>query len=294
MLILIADPFDPSLPNKLAAFGEVTTDMARLSDAEVVLVRSKTKVNKEFVDKAGHLKLVIRGGVGMDTIDVDYCAAKKIEATNTADASPIAVAELAFAMMLALPNHLVKADIAVKAGQFPKAELTRSELHGKTLGILGFGRIGTALAVRAAAFHMRVLAFSPIINYSDFAQLTLTVDDLLAQSDFLSLNLPLLDSTRGIINRASINKMKPTAYIINTGRGELIDEQEMADALRENRIAGYATDVFAKEPPVGSPLLSAPNTLLLPHLGASTKENMQRIGMIVEKLVADYVAAKRG
>lgn len=294
MLILISDPFDPSLPNKLAPFGEVTTDQGRLPEAEIVLVRSKTKVTKEYIEKAKRLKLVIRGGVGMDTIDIDACQARQIEATNTADASSIAVAELAFAMLLALPNHLVRADNAVKAGQFPKAELTRTELHGKTLGILGFGRIGTAIAVRARAFHMRVMAFSPIINYSDFAQLTLTIDDLLAQADFLSLNLPLTPETRGIINKAALAKMKPSAYIINTGRGEVVVEQDIADALQGGRIAGYATDVFASEPPSGSPLITAPNTLLIPHLGASTKENMHRIGVIVEKLVSDYVAAKRG
>lgn len=294
MLILISDPFDADLPKRLKSYGDVTDDKSRLSDAEIILVRSKTKVNREFIDSAPKLKLVIRGGVGMDTIDEAYCAQKGITATNTAEASTVAVAELAFAMMIALPNHIVKADNAVKAGQFPKSELTRTELFGKTLGILGFGRIGTSIAVRAKAFNMRVIAWNPHITYSEFAELTLSRQEMFAASDYLSLNLPLNSHTKGMINKESLGWLKPGAFMINTGRGECVVEADVAEALGSGRLAGYATDVYSQEPPTGSPLLTAPNTLLLPHLGASTKENMRRIGIVVEKLVAEYVGTRKG
>ena len=152
MLILISDEFAPNLPEKLSRFGNITDDKEKLSEATIVLVRSKTKVTKEYIDSAPNLKLVIRGGVGLDNIDLNYADEKGITIHNTAAASSIAVAELAFALMIALPNHVTKADRAMCAGQWIKKELKRTELFQKTLGIVGFGRIGTELAKRATAF----------------------------------------------------------------------------------------------------------------------------------------------
>ncbi len=159
MLILISDAFDDSLPKVLAKYGEVTSDKARLADAEIILVRSKTKANKEYLESAKNLKLIIRGGVGLDNIDVACAEKKGIKVFNTADASTTAVAELTFAMMIALPNNLIKAHNSMKDGKWLKSELERTELMGKTLGILGMGRIGTALAVRAQAFGIHVLSW---------------------------------------------------------------------------------------------------------------------------------------
>jgi D-3-phosphoglycerate dehydrogenase len=293
MLILISDAFDAALPDKLAKYGEVTDDKNRLADAEVVLIRSKTKVMPEYVDSAPKLKLVIRGGVGLDNVDIPYANSKGIEVYNTADASSIAVAELAFALMISLPNNITRADSTMRDKNWAKKELKRTELKGKTLGILGMGRIGSALASRAKAFDMKVLGYDPYVYYSDLAIMTPVLDDVLAQSDFISMHMPLTDQTKGIINKDSLAKCKDGAYIINTGRGKTVVEADVAEALKSGKLAGYGNDVWYSDPPDwDTPLLDAPNCVLAPHIGASTKENMGRIGAIVDAIIGKYVAGK--
>jgi len=277
MVILLADAFAPDLPGRLATFGEVTSDMVRLSDAEVLIVRSKTKVDKAMIDAAPKCRYIIRGGVGVDTIDVEYAKSKGIAVDNTPEASSLAVAELAFALMIAMPNHLVRADNSMKEGKWLKKELERTELNGKTLGLIGIGRIGHELALRAKAFGMSVIAYDKYVTSSDVASLV-SLDEVYAKSDYISLHTPLTDETRGMINAASIAKMKKGVYLINTCRGQVVVEQDIADALNSGKMAGYATDVYNKEPPEGSPLLKAPNVLMTPHLGASTEENLLRLG----------------
>lgn len=291
MLILISDKFDAQLPKMLERYGEVTTDPARVAEAEIVLVRSKTKVTKEYIDKAPKLKLVIRGGVGLDNIDRPYAEQRGILVRNTAEASTTAVAELAFAMMIAMPCRITAGDSAIRAGRWPKGQLERTELSGKTLGILGLGRIGLALAARARGFKMRVVGWHPDQFFTDFAEIVPSLHDTLEQSDFVSIHMPLLDETRGMIDARLLAHFRDGAYLVNTARGEIIVEQDVADALRSGKLAGYATDVFCSEPPAAdSPLLSAPNTIFTPHLGASSAENMQRIGVMVEGLIRDYAA----
>ncbi len=292
MLILISDAFDKALPEQLKKFGDVTDDHSRQSEAEVILIRSKTKVTKEYIDNAPNLKLVIRGGVGLDNVDLVYAKEKGIQVHNTADASVNAVAELAFAMMIAMPNNIVRADTTMKAGEWAKKELKRTELHGKTLGILGMGRIGTALAMRAKAFGMRVICWHPDVYFSDFAEIYSSMDDLLKESDFVSLHMPLLDSTRGIINKDKFALCKDGTYFINTGRGACVNENDVVTALDSGKLAGYATDVWASDPPKDTPLTSHPKTLLAPHIGASTVENMIRIGQVVNVIINDYINAK--
>jgi D-3-phosphoglycerate dehydrogenase len=284
MVILLADAFAPDLVARLAPFGEVTPDMGRLGEAEVIIVRSKTKVDKVMMDGAPKLKYVIRGGVGVDTIDVDYAASKSIAVDNTPEASSLAVAELAFAMMIALPNHLSEADSTTKQGKWLKKELERTELGGKTLGLVGIGRIARELAVRAKAFGMRVIAYDKYVSNSDAAEMT-SLDEVWAKSDYISIHTPLTDETRGMINASSISKMKKGAYVINTCRGQVVNTLDVVAALESGRLGGYATDVYDSEPPEGSPLLSAPRVLLTPHLGASTAENLLRLGdSIVERM----------
>ncbi len=294
MLILISDAFDASLPGKLSKYGEVTDDKDRQSEAEIVLVRSKTKVTKEYIDAAPNLKYVIRGGVGLDNVDLDYAKQKGILVQNTAEASTIAVAELAFAMMIALPNHIAKADHSMREGQWLKKELKRTELLGKTLGILGLGRIGLALAARARAFGMRVLGWHPDVFFTDFAEIIESMEDTIRQSDYVSLHMPLLPDTKGVINKKTLAWFKDGAYLINTGRGGCIVEEDVTEALKSGKLAGYATDVWLSDPPdPSSPILTAPNTLMAPHIGASSKENMLRIGHIVEVLIAEYAKKKK-
>lgn len=288
MLILISDAFDKSLPAVLSKYGEVTEDKERLPDAEIVLVRSKTKVTKEYIDRAKKLNLVIRGGVGLDNIDCEYAESRSIKVHNTADASTTAVAELAFSLMIALPNHIVAAHNSMKEGKWLKKELERTELMGKTLGILGMGRIGTALAIRARAFRMKILAWRPEVYFSDFAIIKNNLDEVLGESDFISLHMPLVETTRGIINKKSLGWVKKGAYMINTGRGECVVEEDVVEALNNGTLAGYATDVWYSDPPDNSPLINAPNVIFTPHIGAGTKENMLRIGEVIEKIIQDY------
>lgn len=288
MLILISDAFDESLPKVLSKYGEVTEDKNRMAEAEIIIVRSKTKATQEYLDQAKKLQVIIRGGVGLDNIDVEHAEKKKIKVYNTADASTTAVAELAFAFMIALPNHLVKAHNSMKEGKWLKKDLERTELMGKTLGILGMGRIGTALAIRARAFRMRILAWKPLVYFSDFATIVNDLEEILAASDYVTIHMPSVDSTRGIINKKSLGWMKKGAYLINTGRGECVVEEDIVAALKSGQLAGYATDVWNSDPPVNSPLKDAPNVLMAPHIGASTKENMLRIGEIIEKIIQEY------
>ncbi len=291
MLILISDAFGPELPDTLARFGEVTSDKDRLGEAEIVLVRSKTKCRREYINSAANLKLIIRGGVGMDNIDIPYAESMGVRCVNTPDASTTAVAELAFALMIALPNHITTGDASMRQGQWLKKELKRTELQGKTLGILGLGRIGLALAVRARAFQMKVLGWHPDAYFTDFAEICPTMEEVLSGSDFISLHMPQVPATQGLINKQTLGHFKDGAYLINTARGKIVVEQDIVEALRSGKLGGYATDVWYSDPPEGSPLLEAPNTIFLPHIGASTKENMGRIAIIAERVIEDYLAA---
>jgi len=293
MLILISDAFHSSLPEILSKYGEVTNDKSHLAEAEIVLVRSKTKVTKEYIDRAPKLKMVLRGGVGLDNIDQAYAKEKGIIVSNTAEASTTAVTELTFALMLALANDIPRADQSMREGKWLKKELKRIELYDKTLGILGLGRIGLAMACRARTFQMRVLGWHPDVNFTDFAEIRPTMKEVLNESDFVSLHMPLLNDTRGIINKQTLAEFKDGAYLINSGRGELCVEEDIVEALKSGRLSGFATDVWYSDPPVNSPLFDAPNTIFTPHVGAATKENMLRIGVVIEHIIGEYVATKK-
>ena len=293
MLILISDAFDPSLADKLAKFGEATTDKARLPEADVVLIRSKTKATKDYIDEAKNLKMIIRGGVGTDNIDKPYCAEKGIIVHNTPKSPSIAVAELAFAMMLAVPNHIVKAHTTMSSGEWAKKQLKRTELNGKTLGLVGIGNIAQAVATRAAAFGMNVKAYDKYVSESDKAEMIGTLDELVAQADYISMHLPNTDETRGMMNAAVIAKMKDGAVVVNTGRGATVNADDMKAALESGKVAAYATDVWDSDPPSEDyPILSAPNVLMAPHLGASSVENLLRIGEEVVAHIDAFVGGK--
>ena len=289
MLILIADKFDDVLPEKLKRFGEVTSDIARLPEADVVLVRAATKADKAFFEKAAKIKLIVRGGVGTDNIDKAAAKEKGCEVLNTPKASSVAVAELTLAMMLAIPNRLIEAHNGMLEGKFLKKELKRTELLAKTLGLVGIGRIASEVAKRARAFGMRVLAFDPFVKASDVAIMVPTIKELFQQADYLSMHTPLTDETKGMINKESIAHMKNGVVIVNTGRGKCIVEEDLAEALKSGKVATYATDVWYSDPPdPASPLLAAPNVIMTPHIGASSKENLLRIGDEVVDLLEKW------
>lgn len=289
MKILISDAFDSSLPEKLSRFGEVTDDKNQILEADIILVRSKTKCTKEYIDKAKKLKLIIRGGVGIDNIDKVYAESKGIYVNNTPRASSIAVAELAFSMMLAIPNHLIEAHEGMKNGKFLKKELKRTELFGKTLCLIGLGNIACKIADRAKAFGMQVVAYRLSGKPSSHADIKETLEEAVSNADYISLNTPLTEETEEMINSEIISKMKDGVVIINTGRGKCVDPEHLANALKSGKVGAYATDVWPSDPPPDDyPILHAPNTLMVPHLGANSKENLLRIGEEVVSIIEKY------
>ena len=290
MHILIADAFDAKLPERLAAFGTVSSDMATLAQANVILVRSKTKVTPELLAQAPALKLVIRGGVGMDNVDKKACAEKGVKAVNPPRASSVAVAEMAMAFMVAIPARLIEAHVSMKEGKFLKNELKRTELFKKTLGLIGAGAIASEVAKRAQAFGMEILAFDPFLKEHPIAKLV-SLEELAAKADVISMHTPLTDETRGMVNAALIGQMKDGIIIINTGRGKCVEEADLVAALQTGKVRAYGTDVWPSDPPPADcPLLSAPNVFMAPHIGASSKENLGRIGDEVVLILTDFKA----
>jgi len=290
MLILICDAFDAGLAAKLARFGEVTDDMGRLGEADVALIRSKTKATAEWQKGAPKLKLIIRGGVGTDNIDKVAAKENGIQVNNTPKASGIAVAELAFAMMIAVPNHIVKAHNTMAEGEWAKKQLKRTELFGKKLGCVGIGNIAQELAKRGAAFGMDVCFYDPYVDScGDYAKVE-KLADLFAQCDYVSMHLPFTPETDKLVNADILAGAKDGIVVVNSGRGKTVDGPAMVAALESGKVACYATDVWQKDPPpADDPLLKAPNMLMAPHLGASTKENLLRIGEEVEAIIDAFV-----
>ena len=281
MKILISDAFDASLPGRLAKFGEVTEDPSEVASCDVVLIRSKTRCTKEYIDGAPNLKLIIRGGVGIDNIDLAHARSRGIIVRNTPEASSIAVAELAFALMIALPNHVIRGHQGMVAGEWLKKECKRTELHGKTLGLVGMGLIATEMAKRAAAFGMKVLAYRQSGKPSDHAEVVPSLAEMLPRCDYVSLHVPKSPETTGMFDKDTIAKMKDGAFLINTARGACVVEEDVVAALESGKLGGYGNDVWMSDPPNGTPLRGAPNTVLLPHIGASTEENLLRIGDVI-------------
>jgi len=279
MLILISDPFDTSLPDKLSNLGTVTSDKNRIAEAHVVLVRSKTICGREFLDQASQLKLIIRGGVGIDNIDVEYAKQKGIIVRNTPKASAVSVAELTFSMMLSIPNHIVTAHSGMKNGQWLKNKIKRSELFGKTLCLVGIGNIATEVAKRAAAFGMNVIAYDKYVKKSKWAEIKPSLEEAVQDADYISLHLPLTDETEYLMNSKIIESCKKNPIVINTGRGNTVNAHDMKKALEQGKVRWYATDVWPTDPPAPNyPILSAPHTLMTPHIGAGSQENLMRIG----------------
>jgi len=287
MKILIADAFNKALPQKLAQFGEVTADAKQLPGAEVVLVRSKTKCTKEYIDGAPNLKLIIRGGVGTDNIDKEHAKTKKVLVKNTPKASSIAVAELAFALMISIPNRIVRAHESMKQGKWLKKELERTELFGKTLCMIGLGNIGTEIAKRAQAFGMKVVAYDVVAKACPYAEMRPSLAEAVQDADYISLNTPLTDQTKGMVNADLIAKMKKGVAFVNTSRAKCVVPEAMAAALNSGHVCAYATDVWPSDPPEADyPLLKAPNVIMTPHLGASTVENLDRISAEVVDIIS--------
>lgn len=290
MLILIADAFDAAMAEKLKTFGEVTSDTSRQAEADLILVRSKTRCTRDYIDASPNLKMIIRGGVGIDNINVKYAESKGIVVRNTPKASAIAVAELAFALMLSVPNQIIKGHNGLTEGKWLKKEIKRTELYGKTLTLVGIGNIAQQVALRAAAFGMRVLAYDKYVRESPVAEMTETLEAAVADADYISLHLPLTPETEGLFNETLIKACRKSPVVINTGRGPCVDAEAMKKALESGVVSWYATDVWPSDPPADDyPILSAPNVTMTPHIGASSKENLQRVGEEALAIISEAV-----
>lgn len=257
---------------------------------DALLVRSQTKVDAELLQAGGSLRLVGRAGVGIDNIDIEHAKAHHIAVINTPSGNSISAAELAFGLMLSLARKLPFAHNHVQKGLWDRGSFKGVELFQKTLSIIGFGNVGQQLAKRAVAFDMKVMAYDPVITPNKVMPGigTVNIQEAFREGDFISLHCPLNDSTKGIINHQNIALMKKGVMLINTARGELIDDEALLVGLDEGRISFAALDVFRKEPPSPKdPLLHHPKIMLTPHLGASTSEAQQRVSY---QLALDTIA----
>jgi D-3-phosphoglycerate dehydrogenase len=256
---------------------------------DAIIVRSATNVSAALIDRAARLKVIGRAGVGVDNVDVEAASRRGIVVANAPQSTIVSAAEHAFALLLALSRNIPQAHAALKEGRWERARFAGLELADKTLGVVGFGRIGQQVARRARAFEMDVLAYDPYVapeRFRDFgATMVESLEELLAESDFLTLHLSLTEETRGLIDRTRLDRARDGIRIVNAARGELVDEEALAEALRSGKVAGAALDVFSEEPYFG-PLLELENVIVTPHLGASTQEAQDRAGIIVAEQVA--------
>ncbi len=259
-----------------------------IKDKDAIIVRSATKVRKEIIDSASNLKVIGRAGIGLDNIDVQYAKSKNIKVLNTPGASSVSVAELTLALMLTVSRKIqmsVKA-FSDKPYRWIKKEMKGWELQGKTLGIIGMGNIGREVAKRAKCFGMNVIGYD-VYDFDLQGIEQVQLDELYKRSDLITIHVPLLDSTRHMINSQSISKMKDGVIIVCAARGGVIEEKALADALKSGKVRAAALDVFEKEPPdENNELLKLDNVLLTPHIGASTVEGQKRVGVeIVNKVM---------
>jgi D-3-phosphoglycerate dehydrogenase / 2-oxoglutarate reductase len=262
-----------------------------LPDADALIVRSATKVTADLLDKAPRLRVVGRAGVGVDNIDLDEATKRGVLVMSTPGGSSVSVAEHTFALLLALVRQVPKFDAAMREGRWEKSS-SGAEVRGKTLGLFGLGRIGSEVARRATAFDMRVLAFDPYISEAAAKELSVQLvpmEELLEQSDFISLHTAVSPLTQNMINAHAIGMMKKGVRIVNAARGELINEADLAAALKNGHVAGAALDVFAEEPPRNSPLIGLPNVIATPHVAGSTAEAQEELGTQVAVQVRDYL-----
>jgi D-3-phosphoglycerate dehydrogenase len=264
-----------------------------LADADALIVRSAVYVDAALLEKAPKLRVIGRAGVGVDNIDVEAATRRGIVVMNTPGANAVAVAELTIGLMISLARHLSRADASTRAGKWEKKIFQGTELRGKELGILGLGRIGVEVARRAKALGMNISAHDPYVSPAlarDLGIKLASLDDLYARADYLSLHLGLTPQTHGIINAESLAKMKKGVRIVNCARGELIDDKALCEALCSGQVAAAALDVFTQEPPKGSPLLELPNVIATPHIGASTAEAQDAVGVQLAEQIREYLS----
>ncbi len=299
MSALICDKVDPILNKILGDNGidvayepEITPEalLEKAADYQIIIVRSRTKITANVIERATSCQIVARVGVGLDNIDTKACEARKIRVLNAVEGAMNAVAELVLGLMLSMARHIPRADSAIRRDKWLKKELLGSELRGKYLGIVGMGNIGKRLARLARALNMNVMGFDVAPIDQEFSRevglMKVDLDTLFQSADYVSLHVPLLDSTRHLVDSKRLSLMKPTARIINTSRGGIVDEDALYDAIESGKIAGAALDVFETEPAIQNRLATLDGVVMTPHIGAQTGEAQGlAANVIAEKIV---------
>jgi len=305
MKIIVCDPISPKGIKLLQARPEFNVVvlpkppteaelLAIVSDATALVVRSETKVTKKIIEAAKQLRVVGRAGVGVDNVDTEAATQHGTVVMNTPGGNTVTTAELTFTMLLSLARHVPQAHATMIGGKWDRKAFSGVELQGKTLGVLGMGRIGTEVAKRAIAFGMRVVAYDPYLTEDRAkaigAEFAPEVDHIYREADFITVHMPVTKETREMLNASAFSKMKPGVRIVNCARGEIISETDLIAALESKKVAGAALDVFAVEPlPADHPYRKQPNLILTPHLGASTKEAQEKCGIEVAEVIAGYL-----
>jgi D-3-phosphoglycerate dehydrogenase len=295
-VVLIAEQLSPATVEALGPDFDIRevdgTDRAALlsalASADAVLIRSATHIDAEAIAAAPQLKVVARAGVGLDNVDLPAATAAGVMVVNAPTSNIISAAELTIGHILSLARHIPAAHASLAAGEWKRSKYTGIELYEKRVGIIGLGRIGALIAERLQAFGVEIVAYDPYVTATRAQQLgvtLVTLDDLLATSDFVTIHMPKTPETTGMIGAAQLKAMKKSAFVVNVARGGLIDEAALADALRSGEIAGAGIDVFTSEPPTDDQLTSAPNIIVTPHLGASTDEAQEKAGVSVARSV---------
>jgi D-3-phosphoglycerate dehydrogenase len=298
--VLVADPISPKGVELLESGGQLNVEVktglkesdlvAIAASYSAIVVRSQTKITAKVIDAAKQLKVVGRAGVGVDNVDVDAATRRGVVVMNTPGGNTVSTAEHAFSLLVSIARNIPQADASIKAGKWDRKSFEGVELHGKTIGIFGMGRIGTEVARRVIAFGMRAVAYDPYLSPSRARSLQVELfddlDQVLAQSDFVTMHMPLTAETRHLINADRIAKMKRGARIVNCARGGLIDERALFEALKSGQIAAAALDVYEIEPPPPDfPLRTLTNVVFTPHLGASTAEAQESVGIEIAEAI---------
>jgi len=262
----------------------------RIGEYDGLIIRSATRVTEDVISAADNLKAIGRAGIGVDNIDIEAATKRGVVVANAPESNTVAAAEHTLGLMLAAARHIPAADVSLKGGEWKRSAFKGVEVSGKTLGLIGLGHVGAIVARGALGMGMRVLAYDPYVSEDRIRSMNVdraeTMDEVFENADFVSLHVPRTPQTMGLVNEATLARMKPTAYLINVARGGIVDETDLYNALKAGEIEGAALDVFAEEPTTESPIFSLPNVVVTPHLGASTAEAQDRAGVTAAEQVA--------
>ena len=297
MKILVTDQIHPEGISYIKSQGIEVDERLDLTDGDLkkiigdyegLIVRSRTKVTKEVIEASKQLLVIGRAGVGLDNVDANFANSRNIKVLNTPNVSTTSVAELVIGYMISAVRHIPQATTSIQAGQWEKERFLGTELAGKTLGIIGLGRIGNAVAVRAQAFEMKIIGYDPFVVNSEYVKVV-DLDTLVRESDFITVHVPLTDDTHHMISTREVKKMKKGVILINAARGGILDEAAIDQGMREGIVSSVALDTFESEKPFKTILRGQENLIATPHVGAQTDEAQRRAGIEVGKVVVEYL-----